>query len=101
MTEAELRLWFYLRRSQIPGSRFRRQHPIGPFIADFVCLRSKLIVEVDGSQHGDRRRLHDERRDAWLQSRGYRVLRFWNHDVFRNIDSVIDTIAHATADPRS
>ena len=90
-TDAERKLWAALRRRQIEGHRFRRQHPIGPFIVDFVCLAEKLVVEVDGSQHFENR-AQDSDRTAWLESRGYRVLRFWNNEVFANIDGVAETI---------
>jgi very-short-patch-repair endonuclease len=73
MTEAEQRLWFHLRRRQLGGCRFRRQHPVGPFVADFVCVERRLIVEVDGSQHMES--AADRVRDAWLQRRGFQLIR--------------------------
>lgn len=87
-TDAERALWQKLRAKQI-RFRFRRQFPIGPYIVDFVCLRAKLIVEVDGGQHGTER---DEARTLWLESRGYKVLRFWNNDVLGNTDGVLHMI---------
>ena len=93
-TEAEKTLWSKLRRQQLDGYRFRRQHPIGPYIVDFVCLAEKLVVEVDGSQHADDQD-PDADRTAWLESRGYRVVRFWNNDVSRNIDGVVAVIRDA------
>jgi very-short-patch-repair endonuclease len=90
MTEAEERLWNELRSRRLDKIKFRRQTPIGIYVADFACLDAKLIVEVDGSQHGGSRR--DQRRDAELAHRGFRVLRFWNDDVLKDIDSVCDTI---------
>jgi very-short-patch-repair endonuclease len=78
-TDTEKRLWYRLRRQQLNGFRFRRQHPIGPFIVDFVCLSEKLIVELDGGQHAEQITA-DSERTAWLEGRGYRVLRFWNND---------------------
>ena len=96
MTDAERRLWQSLRLRQIDGHRFRRQHPLGPFVADFVCLESRLIVELDGGQHGDAEQARaDEERTAWLATRGYRVIRFWNNDVFSNLDGVMEAIARA------
>ncbi len=89
-TDAELRLWRLLRDRRLSGLKFRRQVPVGPYIVDFLCVGARLIVEADGGQHGDN--LRDERRDAYLAREGWTVLRFWNHDVLRNRDSVIDTI---------
>ena len=93
-TEAEKRLWDALRHRQIDRHRFRCQHPLGAYVVDFVCLAEKLVVEVDGGQHAieaDR----DAERTAWLQSRGYRVLRFWNNDVLENTEGVAETIRTA------
>ena len=73
-----------------PGLKFRRQVPIGPYIVDFLCVSARLIVEADGSQHGES--IRDERRDAYLSRHGWAVLRFWNHAILRNRESVIDTI---------
>ncbi|HSR64828.1 MAG TPA: endonuclease domain-containing protein [Xanthomonadaceae bacterium] len=89
MTDAEQALWKRLRFQQA-GHRFRRQHPIGPFVVDFACIARRLIVEVDGGQHLGS--LTDERRDAFLRTEGYRVLRFWNTDVLQNIDGVLQVI---------
>ena len=89
MTDAEVRLWFHLRRSQLNGFRFRKQHPIGPYIADFACIEKRLIVEVDGSQHNE---TIDAERDTWFQRHEYRVLRFWNHDVLSQTDHVLAEI---------
>ena len=93
MGDAEKKLWFHLRGRQMAGFRFRRQVPIGGYIADFACLSARLIVEVDGGQHNeDDNEILDARRTAWLESRGYRVLRFWNSYVLTEIDSVTETI---------
>ncbi len=93
-TEAEKRLWDALRGRQIDRHRFRRQHPLGAYVVDFVCLAEKLVVEVDGGQHAEN--LHaDAERTAWLQSRGYRVLRFWNNDVLENMEGVAEAIRTA------
>jgi len=91
-TDAERRLWHFLRRDQL-GFRFRRQFPIPPYFADFACVEARLIVEADGGQHtvtGE----HD-RRDAFLASKGWRVLRFWNNDILQNRDGVLRNIAEA------
>src|SRR5688572_26628719 len=83
-TDAERRLWRALRLRQMEGQKFRRQRPIGRYVVDFVCLESALIVEVDGGQHFEQQRGYDATRDAWLISRGYRVLRFSDRDVLTN-----------------
>ncbi len=97
MTEPEKRLWWALRH-RLPELKFRRQFIIGSFIADFCCLAARLIVEVDGNQHGtDEALAFDARRTALIESHGFRVLRFSNHDVLSSLESVLDTIAAATA----
>ncbi|PZA09858.1 DNA methyltransferase [Rhodopseudomonas palustris] len=97
-TAAEDILWRRLRRMNVEGSHFRRQVVIGPYIADFACLAKRLIIEVDGSQHSDEDVLkRDEVRTQWLQSEGYRVIRFWNNDVMSKTDAVMDAIYNATA----
>jgi very-short-patch-repair endonuclease len=96
MTDAERKLWAYLERKQL-GVRFRRQHAIGNFIVDFCCVKKKLIVELDGSQHLDQHE-YDEDRTTYLKSRGYRVLRFWNNDVMNDIESVILATTYALED---
>ncbi len=90
MTEAEDRLWQGLRGRRLDGIKFRRQVPVGRFIADFLCADAMLIVEIDGSQHADS--AYDRERDAELKARGFRVLRFWNDDVLREMNSVCDTV---------
>jgi len=92
-TNAEAQLWKHLRRHPMIGSHFRRQVIIGPYIADFTCMAARLVVEVDGSQHGEQANvLRDEARTKWLEAEGYRVLRFWNNDIFANIDGVLNEI---------
>ncbi len=88
-TGAERKLWSRLRRKQLAGARFRQQVPVGRYIVDFFCPEAQLIIEVDGSQHSAKR---DSTRDEWLAKEGYRVLRFWNNDVLKNIDGVVTTI---------
>jgi len=88
-TEAEIRLWQRLRDRQLAGAKFRRQTPVGPYVADFMCYELRLIVEADGGQHGPEA---DAARTAWLESQGFRVVRFWNHDVLQNTDGVLERI---------
>jgi very-short-patch-repair endonuclease len=90
-TDAERLLWSKLRRRQLGGFKFRRQRPIGPYICNFVCVETQVIVELDGLQHLDESK-YDARRDAILTSNGYRVLRFWNADVLYRTESVLETI---------
>ncbi|WP_246720909.1 DUF559 domain-containing protein [Methylocystis sp. H4A] len=95
-TPAERRLWTQLRQLEINNVHFRRQAPIGPYFADFACHRTRIVVELDGEQHGfDAEALRDEKRTRFLEISGYRVLRFWNHEVLRNLESVVDTICAA------
>jgi len=94
LTDAERKLWLHLRRRRIDGHRFRRQAPFGPYIVDFACLSARLIVEVDGGQHTDQS-ASDARRTAWLESQGFRVMRFWNNEVLGDIDGVLGVIADA------
>jgi very-short-patch-repair endonuclease len=91
MTESETQLWRVLRDRRLQGLKFRRQVPIGSYIVDFLCIEKMLVVEADGSQHGDS--AYDQRRDAWLEAQGYKVVRFWNLDILRERQSVLDTIA--------
>ena len=96
-TPAEHKLWLALRDRRLQTLKFRRQAPLGPYIVDLLCIANKLLVEVDGSQHGES--LHDERRDAWLKREGYRVMRFWNHELTFNQEGVLATIASACGLP--
>src|SRR5271166_6596928 len=84
-TDAERRLWRLLRDRRLGCLKFRRQVPVGPYIVDFLCVGARVIVEADGSQHADNAR--DEVRDAYLAREGWKVLRFWNHDLLRNRES--------------
>ena len=89
-TEAERKLWSFLRRKHVSGLRFRRQQPMGPYVADFFCSAAKLIVELDGGQHGtDEARAYDEARTRWLEQRGYRVLRIANIEFLANPEDVV------------
>ena len=87
MTEAEVKLWFHIRQKQLKPFSFRRQFVIGSYIVDFVCFKAKLIVECDGGQHCDS--ASDAVRDAYLRQRGFKVIRFWNHEIFNNIEGVL------------
>jgi very-short-patch-repair endonuclease len=93
-TEAEVKLWSRLRAHRMAGIQFRRQHAIGNYVVDFCSPRRKLIIELDGSQHLDQAK-YDHQRTKYFEERGYRVLRFWNHDVMNNIDTVLNAIWNA------
>jgi very-short-patch-repair endonuclease len=93
MTDSERKLWRELSKRQLGGNRFRRQHPLGSYIIDFVCLSRRFIVEVDGGQHAEpAQQEYDARRTEWLEAQGYRVLRVSNTEVFDNLDGVAETI---------
>ncbi|MCO5164362.1 MAG: endonuclease domain-containing protein [Mesorhizobium sp.] len=96
-TDAEDRLWEELRDRRLDGAKFRRQVPVPPYTADFLCARAKLVVEVDGGQHGES--VSDPARTRFLNARGFRVLRFWNEEVLREMDAVCDTIIAFVRDP--
>ncbi|MBS0539755.1 MAG: endonuclease domain-containing protein [Proteobacteria bacterium] len=98
MTNAERLLWSRLRRRQVAGFKFRRQHQIGLYICDFASLDGSIVVELDGSQHVARAG-YDSRRDSFLRSAGFRVLRFWNDDVLRRTEGVVETIHDALHRP--
>ena len=90
-TDVERLLWRRLRFWQVDGYKFRRQQPLGNYIVDFVCLQKKVVIEVDGGQHAQEMN-HDAERDAWLHAQGFIILRFWNNDVLKNIDGVMEMI---------
>jgi len=95
-TPYEKRLWSDLRRLKSQGFHFRRQVVLGQFIIDFACHQSKVVIELDGNQHGEPEHAkRDSIRDAWLTSEGFHVLRFWNSDLHENYDNVLDDIYHA------
>jgi len=98
MPDAERVLWSALRRRQIGDFRFRRQHPFGSYILDFVCLEAMLVIEVDGGQHVEGAKI-DEARSAFLSNAGFRVLRFWDNDVLKNIEDVKESIWRALHTP--
>ena len=90
-TDVERYLWNYLRRNQLNGFKFRRQEPIGRYIVDFVNFKRKIVIEVDGGQHAIEK-AKDRKRDKWLMEQGFEVLRFWDNDVLRNIEGVLEVI---------
>jgi very-short-patch-repair endonuclease len=96
-TDAEQQLWRNLRKRQIAGFKFRRQQPLGRYVVDFVSLEKKVLVEVDGGQHAHDP--DDRIRDAWLQAEGYRVLRFWDNQVFNDMEAVLDIIRDVLLTP--
>ena len=88
-TDAERTLWRHLRYRGISGHKFRRQQLVGAYIVDFICYERRLIIELDGGQHNEQVAVaYDVERTVWLESQGFRVLRFWNHQVFNDIDAV-------------
>lgn len=89
-TDAEAALWRLLRNKRLEGWKFKRQQRIAPYIVDFVCFRARLIVEADGSQHADNG--YDGRRDAWLESQGFHLLRLWNNEILTNSEGVLTAI---------
>ena len=93
-TQTEALVWSRLRRRQLGGYRFRRQHPIGPYVADFVCLEQRLAIEMDGGQHAELAE-YDRARDDYIRQRGFRVLRLWNSEVFADLDGTLDAILSA------
>ncbi|MDP2795127.1 MAG: endonuclease domain-containing protein [Sulfurisoma sp.] len=96
MTEAEHLLWRHLRAHRLNGAKFRRQQPVGPYIVDFVHFGARLVVEADGGQHNASPT--DARRDAWLKSQGFRVMRFWNDEILRNTEAVLEVVMAAVQD---
>ncbi len=97
-TEAERLLWHQLRARQFAGIKFRRQVPIGHYIVDFICFEKRLIVELDGGQHQDKTE-YDAQRTNWLESQGFRVIRFWNGQVFTEMEAVEQVILDSLMEP--
>jgi very-short-patch-repair endonuclease len=91
MTEAERCLWYQLRAHRFMGLKFKRQKPLGRYIADFVCLEIGLVIELDGGQHVQQA-AYDRQRDGWLRAHGFDVLRFWNHEVLLQTDAVLEQL---------
>lgn len=98
-TDAEQKLWHQLRAHRFLGLKFKRQKPIGPYIVDFVCIEKRLVIEVDGGQHAERK-AEDDARSAWIVDQGYSVLRFWNNEVLGDIDAVLRCIHQHVFEPR-
>ena len=95
-TDAERLLWRELRSRQLGGHKFRRQQPLGRFIVDFVCLEKRLVIEVDGGHHAEQQQAaHDAQRTVWLRTEGFRVLRFWDHEVLKDLDAVKEAVSNA------
>ena len=92
-TDAEALLWSRLRSRQLDGAKFVRQHPIGPYVADFCCRSARLVIELDGGQHAEN--TADEARARLIEANGYNVIRFWNNDVFDNLEGVLMEIRSA------
>ncbi|MDH4608254.1 endonuclease domain-containing protein [Pseudomonas sp. BN102] len=99
MTDAERHLWYYLRGHRFLGLKFKRQKPMGRYIVDFICLEYRLVIELDGGQHQEQV-ARDAERDRYFIKQGYRVLRFWNHEVLGETDSVLEVIRRAVVEPR-
>ena len=97
-TEAEKLVWYRLRLKQLNGNKFRRQEPIGNYIVDFVCYEKKIVIELDGGQHAIEKRKDDER-DGWLKGQGFKVLRFWDNEVLKNIEGVMEVIRENCISP--
>ena len=90
-TDAERRLWSLVRSGRLSGYKFRRQHPLGPYIVDFICISKRLVIEVDGGQHMDDAD-NDAARSEWLAIQGYRVVRFWNNEVLMQTAAVAERV---------
>lgn len=97
MTDAERLLWYHLRNRHLGGFKFRRQHPVGSYIVDFIYLEKNLIIEVDGGQQAVNV-AHDKQRAGFLQDRGYRILRFWNNEVLQETGAVLTRILEVLSD---
>ena len=91
MPDAEQLLWYLLRNRRIAGAKFRRQHPIGRYILDFYCSEKQIAIELDGGQHSEQLE-YDQRRDAYLKEQGIQILRFWNHQMLLETESVLEVI---------
>ena len=93
MTKQERLLWQFLRKKNINGLKFRRQYPIGKYIVDFICNEKRLIIEIDGGQHNENQNIvYDKERTKYLETKGFKVIRFWNLDIENNIEGVYQEI---------
>lgn len=99
MTDAEKLLWAHLRARRFAAYKFRRQHAIDTYIVDFVCLNSQLVIELDGGQHADNA-VYDKTRTAFLESMGFEIMRFWNHDMLQNPEGVLSVILERLSNRR-
>jgi very-short-patch-repair endonuclease len=98
-TDVERILWCHIRAKRLDGLKFRRQHPIGKYIVDFVCLERKIVIELDGGQHAKPgTEAYDRERDNRLEKEGYRVLRFWDNDVLLNTKGILEVIREQCAE---
>lgn len=97
-TDAERKIWQQLRSRNLNGAKFRRQHPVGPYVVDFICINEKLIIELDGSQH-QQQVAYDAQRTEFLEQSGHRVMRFWDNDVLLNTENVMLAIYDALVAP--
>lgn len=100
MTEAEEKLWYFLRDKRFEDYKFRRQQPIGDYIVDFVCFDEQLVIEVDGGQHNQQKE-EDEIRTQWLEGEGFDVIRFWNNEVLNQTDQVLEELLRTLRDSPS
>jgi len=97
-TDAENRMWYFLRNRRLNGYKFNRQYVIEPYIVDFICRQQKLIIELDGNHHNDESTInYDQKRTLYLIDKGYQILRFWNNDVLNNINNVLEKILQSLA----
>lgn len=97
-TNAEKILWQHLRGRQLEGYKFRRQQPVGPYIVDFVNFEERVVIELDGGQHAINKD-SDKNRDAWLKGEGFKVLRFWNNDIFENLEGILEVVRKRLQSP--
>jgi len=96
MTKQERIMWILLRKRRFHNYRFLRQYPIGRYIVDFVCLEKKIVIEIDGLQHNEEEQVkYDDKRTKYLESKGYKVLRYWNSDIDKNLQGVYDSLTNA------
>ena len=99
-TDVERQLWQLLRDRRLEGFKFRRQHPIGPYFADFACIAGRLVVEADGGQHLDQA-AYDRTRTRFLEASGFRVIRFWNHEILQARDAVLEEVLRVLGEEKS
>ena len=100
LTDAEAILWSKLQDKQLCGHRFQRQHPIGPYIADFACRKYKLVIEVDGETHWTpEQKAHDARRAGYISAQGWTLVRFWNSEIYENLYGVLECILQRLPPP--